>query len=220
MLTISWACPIADLEHADMAYEWNWGANLLSSGSAVDQTISKALSSAYGDYLASLRLTAKGFGTLTARNLDEYLVRTHLEPSATQYLAALSDADRATYLAANSFITWSGGRATFSWADFLTHVGAHKKNTPAFDAFDLSAPENNEFGTGTTANRHFTLYSLRHEEGAGARLDSDIPAKLHLMNPMYHLVDRVSTGRSTGGSVSAPRTATPRSPWRATSPPA
>lgn len=189
-------CPITDLEHADMAYEWNWGANALSSGSTVDQTVSKALAGAYGDHLASLRLTAKGFGTLTARNLDEYLVRTHLEPSATTYLAALSDADRATYLAANPFLTWSGGRAAFSWADFLTHVGARKKDTPAFDAFDLSAGENNEFGTGTTANRHFTLYSLRHEEGASARLDSDIPAKLHLMNPMYHLVDKVNENRS------------------------
>ncbi|MEU9284093.1 subtype B tannase [Streptomyces sp. NPDC048275] len=189
-------CPITDLEHADMAYEWNWGANALSSGSLVDQTVSKALTTAYGDYLASLKLSAKGFGTLTARNLDEYLVTTHLEPSATKYLAALSDADRATYLAANTFITWSGGRATFSWADFLTHVGARKKNTPAFDAFDLSAGENNEFGTGTTANRHFTLYSLRHEEGASARLDSDIPEKLNLMNPMYHLVDKVNGNRS------------------------
>ncbi|MFD7474460.1 subtype B tannase [Streptomyces sp. NPDC059837] len=189
-------CPITDLEHADMAYEWNWGANALSSGSTVDQTISKALTSAYGDYLASLRLTAKGFGTLTARNLDEYLVKTHLEPSATKYLAALSDADRATYLAANPFITWSAGRASFTWADFLTHVGPRKKNTPAFDAFDLSAPENNEFGAGTTAKRHFTLYSLRHEEGDSARLDSDIPAKLHLMNPMFHLVDQANGNRS------------------------
>ena len=47
------------------------GANLLGSRSAVDQTISKELSSAYGDYLASLRLTAKGFGPLTARNYDD-----------------------------------------------------------------------------------------------------------------------------------------------------
>jgi len=189
-------CPITDLEHADMAYEWNWGANALGSGSLVDQTVSKELSTAYGDYLASLRLTARGFGILTSRNLDEYLVRTHLEPSAAKYLAALSDADRATYLAANTFIAWDGTNATFSWADFLTHVGARKKDTPAFDAFDLSAGENNEFGTGTTANRHFTLYSLRHEEGASARLDSDIPEKLHLMNPMYHLLDKVNGSRS------------------------
>lgn len=30
-------CPITDLEHADMAYEWNWGTNPLSSGAQVDR---------------------------------------------------------------------------------------------------------------------------------------------------------------------------------------
>ncbi|WTJ96641.1 alpha/beta hydrolase [Streptomyces sp. NBC_01537] len=189
-------CPITDLEHADMAYEWNWGANALSSGSLVDRTISKELRTAYGDYLASLKLHAKGFGKLTVRNLDEYLVKTHLEPSATKYLAALSDADRATYLAANTFITWSGGRATFAWADFLTHVGARKKDAPSFDLFDLSSGENNLFGTGTTKARHFTLYSLRHESGSSARLDSDIPGKLDLMNTMHHLAGDANQNRS------------------------
>ncbi|MFI6462811.1 subtype B tannase [Streptomyces sp. NPDC050528] len=189
-------CPITDLEHADMAYEWNWGANALSSGSLVDRTVSKDLSTAYGSYLASLRLSARDFGPLTDRNLDAYLVRTHLEPSATKYLAALSDADRTTYLAANTFITWDGSKATFTWADFLVHVGARKKDAPAFDAFDLSAGENNEFGAGTVANRHFTLYSLRHEEGPSARLDADIPEKLHLMNPMFFLADNVNGRRS------------------------
>ncbi|MGW3423393.1 subtype B tannase [Streptomyces phaeochromogenes] len=183
-------CPITDLEHADMAYEWNWGANKLSSGSLVDRTVSKELSTAFADHQASLKLRAKGFGTVTARNLDEYLVKTYLEPSATKYLAALSDSARATYLAANTFITWSGGRATFSWADFLTHVGARKKDTPAFDAFDLSSGENNLFGTGTTKARHFTLYSLRHEGSASARLDSDLPGKIDLMNPMHFIAKR------------------------------
>ena len=177
-------CPITDLEHADMAYEWNWGGNKLSSGTLVDRTVSKDLSTAFADYQASLKIRAKGFGALTARNLDDYLLETHLQPSATTYLKSLSDADRSTYLASNAFITWSGGKATFTWADFLTHVGARKKDTPAFDAFDLSAGENNEFGTGTTQARHFTLYSLRHESGSSARLDSDLPEKLHLMNPM------------------------------------
>lgn len=188
-------CPITDLEHADMAYEWNWGANKLSSGSPVDRTVSRELSTAFTDYQASLKLKAKGFGTVTARNLDEYLVKTYLEPSATKYLAALSDSARATYLAANTFITWSGGRATFSWADFLTHVGARKKDTPAFDAFDLSSGENNLFGTGTTKTRHFTLYSLRHEGGTSARLAADLPAKLDLMNPM-HFIEKRNPARS------------------------
>ncbi|MFF0079138.1 subtype B tannase [Streptomyces canus] len=182
-------CPIADLDHADMAYEWNWGANPLSTGEQVDQTVSKELRAQFTDYQASLKLHGKnGFGRITARNLDTYMVETFLQPSAEKYLTDLSDADRAAYLSANPWITWSGGKATFTWMDFLTHVGARRKNTPAFDAFDLSAFENNEFGIGTTAARHFTLYSLRKATGdASARLDADLPEKIDLMNPMYFL---------------------------------
>ncbi|TXS40987.1 Tat pathway signal sequence domain protein [Streptomyces sp. uw30] len=190
-------CPITDLEHADGAYEWNWGASPTSSGSQVDRTVSKELQSQFAQYQASLRLKGlDGFGALTARNYDEYLVKQYMEPSATRYLAALSDSDRESYLAANTFITWSGGRAAFSWSDFLTHVGARKKSTPAFDAFDLSAGENNLFGKGTTKARHFTLYSLRHESGSSARLDSDLPETLHLMNPMPFLTQKPNPHRT------------------------
>ncbi|MFI9831572.1 subtype B tannase [Streptomyces sp. NPDC051913] len=192
-------CPITDLEHADGAYEWNWGANALSTGAQVDQTVSKALRSQFAEYQAGLRLRGlNGFGTLTARNYDEYLLKQYMEPSATTYLAALSDSERATYLAANTFLTWSGGRATFTWADFLTHVGARKKDAPAFDAFDLSAGENNEFGAGTTLSRHFTAYGAKNDTTglSSKRVASDIPAKLDLMNPMYHLVEKVNGKRS------------------------
>uniref|UniRef100_A0AAU2A296 Tat pathway signal protein n=1 Tax=Streptomyces sp. NBC_00093 TaxID=2975649 RepID=A0AAU2A296_9ACTN len=189
-------CPITDLEHADMAYEWCWGANPLGSGAQVDQTLSAELRTASGEHVASLGLRAKGYGRLTARNLDDYLLRTFMEPSATKYLTALSDEARAAYLAANPFITWSGGRARFTWADFLTHVGARKKNVPSFDTFDMASPENNLFGTGTTRARHFTLWSLRHESGDSARLDADIPEKLALMNPMHHLADKANDKRS------------------------
>ncbi|MFF3330430.1 subtype B tannase [Streptomyces sp. NPDC002888] len=192
-------CPITDLEHADGAYEWNWGTNALNTGKVVDQTVSKELQAQFAEYQASLKLKGfGGFGALTARNYDAYLVKQYLEPSATTYLAALSDADRATYLAANTFITWKNGRATFSWAGFLTHVGARKKTTPAFDAFDLSTGENNEFGKGTTANRHFTAYSLKNDTTGvtGKRLDSDIPELLRLMNPMYFLAEKANPQRT------------------------
>ncbi|MEV0091991.1 subtype B tannase [Streptomyces sp. NPDC050738] len=183
-------CPITDLEHADGAYEFNWGSNKLSSGSEVDRTVSAAFQSQFAEYQAGLKLRGlQNFGRLTARNYDDYLVKVYLEPSATKYLAALSDADRTTYLAANTFITWKNDKATFTWADFLTHVGARKKDTPAFDPFDLSSGENNEFGKGTTQARHFTAYGQEHDTtGLGTkRLDSDIPEMLDLMNPMYHL---------------------------------
>ncbi|MFD7134400.1 subtype B tannase [Streptomyces sp. NPDC059894] len=192
-------CPIADLEHADGAYEWNWGTNLLSTGKVADQTVSKELQAQFAEYQAGLKLKGlDGFGTLTARNYDEYLVEQYLEPSATTYLAALSDSERETYLAANTFITWKNGKASFTWADFLTHVGARKKTIPAFDGFDLSTGENNEFGKGTTIARHFTAYGLKNDTTGltAKRLDSDIPELLRLMNPMYHLVDEPNENRT------------------------
>ncbi|WP_371100827.1 subtype B tannase [Streptomyces sp. PU_AKi4] len=187
-------CPITDLEHADAAYEWNWGSSATqSTGKAVDQTVSKELQAQFAEYQASLKLKGlKGFGPLTARNYDEYLLKTYLQPSATKYLAALSESERTAYLAKNTFITWSGGKATFTWDGYLTHVGARKKTAPAFDAFDLSAGENNEFGTGTTKARHFTAYSLKNDTTGltAKRLDGDIPELLRLMNPMHSIKQR------------------------------
>jgi hypothetical protein len=192
-------CPITDLEHADGAYEWNWGSLATRSGSTVDQTVSKELQSQFAEYQAGLKLRGlNGFGSLNARNYDEYLVKQYLEPSATTYLTDLSDSDRETYLAKNTFITWENGKASFTWDGFLSHVGARGKSAPAFDAFDLSAGENNLFGAGTTQNRHFTAYSAKNDTTglSSKRVASDIPEKLHLMNPMYHLVEKVNGRRS------------------------
>ncbi|MFE7746749.1 subtype B tannase [Nocardia sp. NPDC057455] len=184
-------CPITDLEHADMAYEWNWGANPLRPGE-LDAAASRELSTAFTEYQASLELRGKnGFGRLTTGNYGSYLVRTYLAPAATAYLTALPDADRSSYLADNTWITWAGDRAEFAWPDFLAHVGARKKGVPAFDAFDLSSAENNEFGGGTVEARHFTLFSLRHATGdPAAQLDSDLPEKISMMNPMFFLRQR------------------------------
>ncbi|MGC0339937.1 hypothetical protein RKD20_004971 [Streptomyces sp. SLBN-8D4] len=192
-------CPITDLEHADGAYEWNWGTNALGTGKQVDQAVSKELRSQFAEYQASLKLRGlNGFGALTARNYDAYLVKQYLEPSATAYLAALPDSARAAYLAENTFITWKNGKAAFTWDGFLTHVGARKKTAPAFDAFDLSAGENNLFGAGTTETRHFTAYSAKNDSTglSTKRVASDIPAGLDRMNPMYHLVEKVNGKRS------------------------
>lgn len=185
-------CPIADLEHADMAYEWNWGANPLQSGEQVDQTISKELADAFGPYQDSLGLTGRNVsGPLTVDNYPDHLLRTYLQPAATTYLTALSEAELAAYLAENSWITWNNNTATFDWPGYLNHVGARRKNVPAFDAFDLSSGENNEFGNGTTKARHFTTFSLRRATGdPNAELDADLPDKIELMNPMYFLGEK------------------------------
>ncbi|MGI5461027.1 subtype B tannase [Streptomyces sp. CA-249302] len=184
--------PITDLDHADMAYEWMFGTLPLASGAKATEPYSTELTDAYTDYQQSLHLRGiEGFGRLSADNYADYMVNVYLQPSATAYLTALPDADRATYLANNTFINWSDGQATFTWDGFLSHIGKRMKNAPSFDTLDASAFENQEFGDATTNARHFTLYSLRTATGNDtAQLDADLPEKIRLMNPMYFLGQR------------------------------
>ena len=180
--------PITDLDHADMAYEWMWGT-LPYDGATVDQTISDQLKGNFTGYLESLGLKGiNGFGKLTSSNYAAYMMTNYLEPSATKYLAAFSATTRASYLNENDWITWSGGKAAFTWSGFLDHVGTRLKTVPAFDSFTLSNAENIEFGDATTNARHFTLFSLRHATNSPhAQLASDLPPKIEMMNPMYFL---------------------------------
>ncbi len=178
-------CPIADLEHADGAYEWMYGTAPLKSG-LVDQELSKQLKGSFAHYQSSLKLTGKnGFGTLTADNYGKYLTTYYLIPSANTYLNGLMDEKRKEYLDKNPWITWNGKGATFSFADYVTHVG-RMKGLPAFDDFDKKQPEPIEFGNKTTNSRHFTQFSLQHND-KNAELDEDVKKLVNLMNPMYFI---------------------------------
>lgn len=181
-------CPITDLENADKAYEFLYGS-LPANGKTVDQTVSQDLAAAFTDYQASLKLTGLDGTALTADRYRTYLLSTYLRPAATAYLAGLSSGDRSTYLSSNKGIAWSGGQATFDFASFQSHLGTRGKSAPAFDAFDLSAAENVEYGNDSTNARHFTDYSLKRDTSgtAGDSLGSDLPEILKLMNPMYFI---------------------------------
>lgn len=180
-------CPIMDLEHADMSYEWMFGTIPLD-GKLVNQDIAKQLTNAFSEYQASLKLEGKnGFGTITADNYGKYLVQTYLIPSANKYLSALTDEKRKAYLTENAWITWSDNTATFSFEDYVKHIG-RMKGLPAFDSFDLSAPENILFGNTTTNARHFTNFSLQQDSGnQSAEIDNDVKTLVNLMNPMYFI---------------------------------
>ena len=180
-------CPIMDLDHADMAYEWMYGTVPTRSG-LVNQELSKQLKDAFAPYQASLRLRGKGgFGTLTADNYATYLLKTYLFPSANKYLKGLTEEQRTTYLASNQWLAWSDNGATFTFTDYLAHVG-RMKGLPAFDDFEMRQPEPNEFGNKTTDSRHFTNFSLRHATGnPNARIDDDLQTAVNLMNPMYFI---------------------------------
>jgi len=181
-------CPITDLDHADMAYEWMYGASPARSGSLVDQELSKQLKDAFAEYQASLNLKGKnGFGPITADNYAEYLVKTYLIPSANKYLRGLTDEKRKEYLANNTWITWTDNGATFAFADYVTHVG-RMKSLPAFDDFNMKQPEPILFGNKTTDARHFTNFSLRQTTGnKSAEIDSNLKTVVNMMNAMYFI---------------------------------
>lgn len=186
----SW-CPITDLDHADAAYEWMWGANPPAEGATVDRALSERLAAAFPPYQASLGLTAADGSPLTADTLRNQLLARYLIPEATAFLTALPEADRTAYLAANPGIGWDGTTASFDWTGYIAHVGPRKKGAPAFDAPDLSTGENNLFGGGQTQARNFTETGLRLATGdATATLDHAISDIVALMNPMPFLAAR------------------------------
>ena len=177
--------PITDLEHADMAYEWNYGTTPARSG-LVDQELSKQLKNLYSEYQASLNLKGKNnFGTLTADNYAKYLLQYYLVPSADKYLKGLTEEKREEYLAKNKWITWTDDEAAFAFADYVAHVG-RMKGLPAFDDFEMKQPEPDLFGNESTGARHFTDFSLRQASGnQAAAIDDEVKTLVDLMNAMY-----------------------------------
>jgi hypothetical protein len=179
-------CPITDLEHADGAYEWMYGTAPLPSG-PVDQELSRQLKASYSAYQSSLNLQGKGrFGRITAENYDRYLLQEDLIPSANKFLKALSSDARQQYLAKNRWITWGDRGASFTFRDYVTHVG-RMKGIPAFDDLEMRQPEPILFGTKTIDARHFTEFSLRHAAGSVAGVDPEVQKLVTMMNAMYFI---------------------------------
>lgn len=179
--------PITDLEHADGAYEWMFGTLPTRSG-LMDQELSKQLKASHAEYQQSLNIKGRnGFGTLTADNYDEYLLKYYLIPSANKFLNELSDNARTAYLQNNKWITWAGKGASFAFTDYVSHVG-RMKGLPAFDDLDAKQPEPILFGNTTTNSRHFTDFSLRQSTGnMHTAIDGELKMLVNLMNAMYFI---------------------------------
>ncbi len=67
-------CPIIDLDHADMAYEWLYnGTNSRQQGDAQVLAVSNELKAQFPEYLSSLNLTTPDGTLLTASNYLDYI---------------------------------------------------------------------------------------------------------------------------------------------------
>ena len=184
--------PITNLEHADMAYEWEYGS---AGASSNNQTISGELKALFETYQDGLMLTGHDDYAITAGNINDYILEYYLEPSAAAYLNSLSDPS--SYLISHSWINWDGSAASFTFSDYVNYIG-RGKTVPAFDSFFDSSSYSNVntsntaevvlFGDSTTNARHFTDYSLQKTTGdSSAVIYGDLQTIVNMMNPMYFI---------------------------------
>lgn len=80
------------------------------------------------------------------------------------------------------YLQVEGGHVVgLDWDAFVAKI-TRMKATPAFDAVDLSSPENEEFGDERVDGRHFSAFSMEHNAAPRAELAD--PAVVRLMNPL------------------------------------
>jgi hypothetical protein len=220
-------CPITNLEHADMAYEWVFnGVNeyhqkkgmgmpghmpgsakmppqqngqptgipmgrpadapmettQADSMSAVQIKASSQLKQLFPAYVNSLGLTDKKGNALTLDangngSFKEYLESFYLKSAQTAI-------DSGEDLSKMDWLTIEDGKAVAmdlaKYAVFATRL----KSAPAFDSLDNTTGENNEFGTKTINNQHFTEFSQQNSTVSAAMADKQI---IKLMNPMNYI---------------------------------
>ena len=208
-------CPIHNLEHADAAYEWLFcGLNEFHrtrhqrtetgiirvpyDGEMTPEQIalSQPLKDLFPPYVNSLGLAAPDGTPLT---LDETgkgsfkdFVKSFVVDSADREwktretvrnlawrMTPGSEIERQDYLRIED-----GGVTDLDWDGFVRKI-TRMKAAPAFDAVDLSNPENEEFGDETVEARHFSEFSMAHSTVPGAALAD--PTLVRMLNPTCYL---------------------------------
>lgn len=209
IFAVSAYCPIANLEHADSAYEWEFNgvnqyqrvdmsklnaqsyndrskamqmATVKGNLSAAEIAVSDELKATFPAYLNSLNLRDAQGNPLT---LDS-----NGDGSFKDYLAAavLRGAQKAQAAGVDlrnvAYLQWQDNQISgLNWQGYV-HSAKRMKSPPAFDALDLSSGENNLFGDGTVNNRHFTSFSQQHSSLDGQMADAKV---IKMMNPMSYL---------------------------------
>jgi hypothetical protein len=156
------------------------------------KAVSAELKANFAEYLNGLNLRDSLGNRLNLSADGSGLFREYIE---SLYLASAQDAiDTGEEIKDTPWLTVSDGTAVHM--DFDKYVATVKrlKGVPAFDAFDMSTGENNEFGTYDVANRHFTRYGLEHssvvavpKQEAEAAAQKENAEALRLASPLERL---------------------------------
>lgn len=200
-------CPITNLDHADMAYEWEFAAEdeyhrahmQMDAGgrphfTQVDgtltieqQAVSCQLKAMFPAYLNSLALKDADGLPLTLDeagngSFKEYLKRVILS-SAQTALDRRQDLSDKTWLTVCD-VNGEKRAVDMDWAGYVKDI-TRMKEPPAFDGLHMETPETNLFGNEILGNRHFTAFSSEHGDDP---VMAD-PQVIRVMNPMNYIGD-------------------------------
>ena len=208
-------CPIIDLEHANAAYEWQFGCvhdfhmmkpRVVNNGLVFDPVdihmdeeaaaLSNQFAVVFGEYINTLHLRDPETGTDLKLDPEtgkgsylDYMIR-QIGRAATEYLTALTEQEREEHLAERPWLSWDGSAAAVTPEQYeaYTRAVSRGKPCPSFDGFDCDITENSLFGTEYKKNNHFddSLEQVSGHTGAYAVPDS-IRKTIALMNPMKHI---------------------------------
>lgn len=179
-------CPIIDLEHADMAYEWLYGCtnDKVRKLSVEQKAISNDLAKQFPAYINSLQLKDT-YGKLITS--EKYLghIKHYIKQSAQKAV------DNGVEIPSNIGITVRNGKvAEIDMPTYLNYVATTRelKTPPSFDAQGFlnnrPTPENQLFGDEQGSAVNFTTYGTSH---SGGKIDAELQLRINMMNPMYHL---------------------------------
>lgn len=196
-------CPIIDLEHADMAYEWLYReTNLKARGlSSVQAVLSDELAGLFPAYQHSLGLKTPTGVPLTADTYPDYL-KMFLIKSAQKARDAGADMPANAGIKMNQGVRGGPGEFVLDidLGTYLNYVVTKTplKAPPAFDkmgAFGPDAtPENQLFGDASGKPLNYTDFMLRKvTANPAAVVDKAIKDRVYLLNPMNFIGDPKAT---------------------------
>lgn len=197
-------CPITNLDHADMAYEWEFeGLNdfhkmrfqpPMEEGQPprmekidgvmdeAQQKMAVELKAMFPTYVNSLGLkdekgTVLELDAQGEGSLVDYILQV-VKASAQGQLDAGND------LSDLEWLEIQDNQVTA--IDFKKYVKfrTRMKDTPAFDSIRMGTPENELFGTADIQFCHFTEYTKEHSAVGGAMADMH---QVKMMNPMNYI---------------------------------
>lgn len=204
-------CPIHNLEHADMAYEWFFhkehtfhmarfemtadGVRMIPvTGELTEKQmkVSDDLRKLFPHYVRSLNLKDEDGQPLTLDDdgkgsLREYMKKQVIVSAQKELDTHDSEVRLAGLRVPGSevekqdYLTIRDGKVTDIDWDGYVKAINRMKPVPAFDSLDLKSPENEEFGTEEIFARHFTDYSQEHSEVAAEKAPAEL---VRIMNPV------------------------------------